>query len=103
MNARLNSQLIEHELEVQRMSDYNRAMALQRNELASVDDPTLDQILTGIEGVNKLIFDHLATEPYGYNTPRKLLLSTPEQLAQVPGISLEMANKILEQIRKQRM
>lgn len=103
MNARLNSRLIEHELEVQRMSDYNRAMALQRNELASVDDPTLDQILTGIEGVNKLIFDHLATEPYGYNTPRKLLLSTPEQLAQVPGISLEMANKILEQIRKQRM
>lgn len=103
MNARLNSRLIEHELEVQRMSDYNRTMALQRSELASADDPTLDEPLTSIEGVNKLIFDHLAAEPYGYNTPRKLLLSTPEQLAQVPGISLDMANKILEQIRKQRM
>lgn len=101
MNARLNSRLIECELEVQRMSDYNRAMALQRNELASVDDPSLDEPLTGIEGVNKLIFEHLAAE--GYNTPRRLLLSAPEQLAQVPGISLDMASKILEQIRKQRM
>ncbi len=101
MNARLNSRLIGYELEVQRMSDYNRAMALQRNELASVDDPSLDEPLTGIEGVNKLIFEHLAAE--GYNTPRRLLLSAPEQLAQVPGISLDMASKILEQIRKQRM
>src|SRR5262249_41285084 len=31
MNARLNSRLIEYELEVQRMSDYNKTMALQRS------------------------------------------------------------------------
>ncbi|MCE5316428.1 MAG: transcription termination factor NusA [Parachlamydia sp.] len=101
MNARLNSRLIDYELEVQRMTDYNKAMALQRNELASAEDPLLDEPLTGIEGINKLIFEHLAAE--GFNTMRRLLLSTPEQLAQVSGISLDMANKILEQIRKQRM
>lgn len=101
MNARLNSQLIGYELEVQKMTDYNRAMTIQRGELAAADDPTLDEPLKGIEGVNNLIFEHLVAE--GYNTPRRLLLTAPEQLAAVPGISLDMAGKILEQIRKQRI
>lgn len=101
MNARLNSQLIGYELEVQRMSDYTKTMELQRSELASSDDPELDSLLTGIEGVNSLIFEHLVAE--GFNTPRTLLMASTEQLAKIPGISLEMADKILEQIRKQRM
>ena len=42
MNARLNSQLIGYDLEVQRMTDYNRTMAIQRQELAAIEDPTLD-------------------------------------------------------------
>lgn len=101
MNARLNSQLIGYELEVQRMSDYTKTMEIQRTELASSEDPELDQPLKNIEGVNNLIFEHLAAE--GFNTQRALLLATTEKLAKIPGISLEMADKILEQIRKQRM
>ena len=101
MNARLNSQLIGYELEVQRISDYNKTMVLQRNELASSDNPELDQPIENLEGVNNLIFEHLVAE--GYNTPRAFLMATTEQLAKIPGISLEMADKILEQIRKQRM
>jgi N utilization substance protein A len=101
MNARLNSSLIGYDLEVQRMTEYNRAMAVQRTELASSEDPSLDQPLNNIEGVNKLIFEHLVQE--GYNTPRSLLLASPEKLAAIPGISLEMADHILDQIRKQRM
>ena len=101
MNARLNSRLIGYDLEVQRMTDYNRTMAIQRDELASTDDPTLDQPLTTIEGVNSLIFDHLVAE--GYSTLRSLLKATPAQLSTIPGISLELADKILEQIRKQRI
>lgn len=100
MNARLNSDLIERELEVQRMGDYNRTTALQRNELAESDDPTLDIKLERIEGLNKLIFDLLVAE--GLDTPRALLTATPERLATIPGISIEKADKLLEQIRKQR-
>lgn len=102
MNARLNSRLIGYDLEVQRMTDYNRTMEIEREELASIDDPTLDEPLTAIEGINSLIIDHLVAEGEGYTTLRSLLKATPEQLATIPGISLEMANKILEQIRKQR-
>ncbi len=94
MNARLNGQLIGYELDIQRMSDYNRAMA-------SSEDETLDEPLTEIEGLNKLIFEHLVAE--GFNTPRMLLTASPEKLATIPGISIETADKILEQIRKQRM
>jgi N utilization substance protein A len=101
MNARLNSQLIGYELEVQRMSDYTRTMEIQRSELASSEDPELDKPLKGIDGVNNLIFEHLVAE--GFNTPRALLMASTEQLAKIPGISLEMADKIHEQIRKQRI
>lgn len=104
MNARLNSQLIGYDIEVQRMTDYNRTMEIQREEYASVDDPTLDLPLTELEGFNKttfdLISDQLAAE--GYTTIRSLLQTTPEKLATIAGINLETADKILEQIRKQR-
>ena len=101
MNARLNSRLIGYELEVQRITDYNKQMAVRRTELAHSDDPTLDEPLEELAGVNQLVFDHLVDE--GYKTPRSLLLATPEQLAKVPGINLDIADMILEQIRKQRM
>lgn len=101
MNARLNSRLIGYDLEVQRMTDYNRTMAIQRTELAESEDPTLDDPLDNIEGVNKLVFEHLVAE--GFSTPRALLLASPEQLSNVAGISLEMADHILEQVRKQRL
>jgi N utilization substance protein A len=102
MNTRLNGQLIGYELEVQKMTDYNRAMAIQRNELASLDDPSLDRVLTHNDiGVSSLVFKYLQDE--GLNTPRALLMASPEKLAAVPGIDLGTADKILEQIRKQRM
>lgn len=101
MNARLNGELIGYELEVQKITDYNKASAIQRTELALSDDPTLDEPLKRIEGINPLLFEHLVAE--GYSTPRALLKTSSEKLATIPGINLETADKILEQIRKQRM
>lgn len=104
LNANLNGQLIGCILEVQKMTDYNRSMAFLRTEVASLDDPYLDESLKSIEGLNKLVFEQLVAE--GFSTPRKILTATPEQLSSIPGISLDLAenlsNKILEQIRKQR-
>ncbi|MDF2549172.1 MAG: nusA [Chlamydiales bacterium] len=101
MNAQLTGELIGRDLEVQKMSDYQETMNLERTRLADADDPSLDMQLELIEGVNPLIFEHLVAE--GYDTPRKLLLATPETISSVPGISIDMADKILEKIRKQRM
>lgn len=100
MNARLNGRLIGYDLEVQRMTDYHRTIELQRLELASSDNPELDLPIENIEGINSLVFNHLVAE--GYTTLRKLLQASPEQLSAIPGISRDMADKILEQIRKQR-
>lgn len=97
MNARLNGQLVGYDLEVQRIGDYNRAIILRCAEVAAGDDPALDEPLESIEGVSSLMVEHLAAEGF---TVRKLLTSTRDQL---PGISPEAADKILEQIRKKWM
>ncbi|MEC7840333.1 MAG: transcription termination factor NusA [Chlamydiota bacterium] len=101
MNAKLNSHLIGYDLEVQRIRDYKLQMTVERAELADSDDKSLDEPLERIEGVNSLIFEHLLEK--NFSTPRKILTANPEELAQIPGISLDMADFILEQIRKQRM
>lgn len=105
MNARLNGQLIGSDLEVQKMTEYNRAMAVQRAELASSEDPTLDEQLTSIDGINPLLFEQLIENllAEGLGTPRALLMTNVDKLSSIPGISKELAEKILEQIRKQRM
>ncbi len=99
MNARLNGDLIGYELEVQKMTDYNRSTAIQRAELADANDPALDLPLKSIEGINNMIFEHLVAE--GFGTPRALLMATTEKLAAIPGIGKDVADRILEQIQKQ--
>jgi transcription termination/antitermination protein NusA len=97
MNARLNGQLINAELLVQKMSEYQAALTIERTQMASENDPTLDQPLQ-IEGMSSMIVESLIGA--GYDTPRKLLNSNPKELSAIPEISMEMADKILEQIRK---
>jgi N utilization substance protein A len=99
MNARLNGELIGLELQVQKWSDYQAVTKIEREELAAKDDPELDQALV-IEGMSPLIVESLISA--GYDTLRKVLSATQQELATIPEISLEMADKILEQIRKQR-
>lgn len=100
MNQQLNSELIGYKLEVHRMTDYNLAQVVQQNEFVSsltLEEGALDKPLEGIEGINPMIFEQLSSE--GYGTLRSLLLATPKKLSQVPGISLDMAEKILETVR----
>ncbi len=100
MNARLNGALIDGELQVQKMSQYHALMNIERAQIASSDDPTLDVKLS-TEDVSGMIIRSLIDA--GYDTPRKVLSATREQLADtIPEISLEMADKILEQIQKKR-
>ncbi len=100
MNARLNGELAGVELQVQKMSQYQTAMNIERAQIAQSEDPSLDERLA-IEGVSGMIIESLIGA--GFDTPRKVLNATAEQLATIPEISLEMADKILDQIRKKRV
>lgn len=97
LNAKLTGLLIGYDLEVQRMSEYNKALEIQRIQMAESNDPKLDEPLE-IEGINKLIIYNLVHA--GYNTLRKVLGATVDQIASVPGITLDMAYSILEEISK---
>ncbi len=100
LNVRLIGELISTQLDVQKLSDYKRIKALERANLASLDDPRLDEPFTHIDNISSLVVDQLIAE--NLNTPRKILMAPLEQLAAIPGISLERAEKILEQITKQK-
>src|SRR3990167_9763379 len=82
MNARLTGVMVGYELEVQRMSEYNKALEIQRLQLAESGDKSLDEPLQ-IEGFNKLIVQNLIHA--GYDTLRKLLQVNITEVAQVPG------------------
>lgn len=97
MNARLNGQLIGYELEIQKMSDYKQLVAVERRELAASTDPALDKPLQ-ITGISSLLIENLIDA--GYATPRKVLQAGPEDLCTVPGVSLESADRILEQLKE---
>ena len=97
MNARLTGQLIGYELEVQRMSEYNKALEIQRMQLAESEDPNLDKPLE-IPGINRLVVENLAQS--GFESLRKVLQASAAELAKVPGVSIDMAYKVLEEASK---
>lgn len=99
MNARLNGDLIGAELQVQKMSDYQQIASIQRQQLALAEDPSLDEKLH-LEGMSSFITASLIAA--NYDTPRKVLLASPEELAKIPEISLEIANKVLNEICKKK-
>lgn len=94
MNARLTGQLIGYELEAQRLSEFNKILEIQRFQLSESDNQKMDMPLD-IPGINRLILQNLIQA--GYDTLRKVLKATNIELSAVPGISFEMANKILEE------
>jgi transcription termination/antitermination protein NusA len=96
VNLRLTGQLVGYKIEIQKLTDYNRTMLLQREELASSEDSILDEPLTSLEGISHLVFDNLVAE--GLNTPRRILQLPIEKLKAIPGISGEIADRILDKI-----
>ncbi len=98
MNARLLAQLIDAEVTVQKITEYQKLVAVQMKELSEGTLDKLDAPLK-IEGVSYLILDNLIHA--GYDTIRKIALSDPELIAkEVPGFNyFDIADKILEQLK----
>ena len=99
MNARLIAKLIEKEIEVQKISEYQKLIAVHLAELGDSEDPSLDEPLK-IKGLSPLLLENLIGA--GYDTLRKVVQEKPLELtAQVPGLNyLDMADKIIDQTKK---
>jgi N utilization substance protein A len=102
MNARLIGQMLERDIEVQKISEYQKLLTIQMAELSDSPDPSFDEKLK-IEGVSGLILDSLAS--VGYDTLRKLMIAMPTDLStKVPGVNYyDLADKVLEQTRKRKV
>ena len=98
-NIRLTSELIGVKVEVHKMSEYQKEMVLERKQIALSDAPALDHPIEKIEFINQLIVNSIVSA--GLDTPRKLLTTSPQELAKLADISLQMADDLLEQVRKE--
>ncbi|NGX28280.1 MAG: hypothetical protein K940chlam1_00455 [Candidatus Anoxychlamydiales bacterium] len=96
MNARLIARLIDQEVDFQKLTEYQKLVAIQMIELSDSDNPALDEPLK-IQGLSSLLVQGLIAA--GYDTIRKVLSEKPAELVtKVPGINyLDLADKILEQ------
>lgn len=101
MNARLIGQMIGKDIEVQKISDYQKILTVHMAELSDSEDPHLDEKIR-IEGVSGLITESLASA--GFDTLRKLMKADPAEIpSKVPGVNYyDLADKVLEQTRKRR-
>lgn len=101
MNARLIGQMIEKEIEVQKLTDYQKLLTIQMAELAESTDNSIDERLK-IEGVSGLINESLIGA--GYDTLRKFMQAIPSEVpTKVPGVNYyDLADKLLEQMRKKK-
>lgn len=96
-NVRLTSDLVGVKVEVHKLSEYQKELTFERRQLALSDNPALDKEITKIEGVNPLVMDSILAA--NLNTPKKLLSMTPQELAKLADISLQIAEDLLEQVK----
>ncbi len=99
INARLISKLIEKNIEVQKITDFEKLTVVQLAELSESDDQSFDEPLK-INGLSSLLSQGLIAA--GLDTLRKVMETKPEEIVQkVPGINyLDLAEKILDQIKQ---
>lgn len=99
MNARLIGQMLGREIEIQKISEYQKLISIQMLEFSEIEDASFDERIK-IEGVGSLIIEGLVGA--GYDTLRKLMKADPAEVpAKVPGLNYyDLADKILELMRK---
>lgn len=102
MNARLIGQLLDSTIEVQKITEYQKLLAVQMAELSTSEDSSFDERLK-IEGVSSLIIESLVGA--GFDTLRKIMKADPSEIpAKVPGVNYyDLADKIIDQIRKKKV
>ncbi|MDJ0651830.1 MAG: transcription termination factor NusA [Simkaniaceae bacterium] len=98
MNARLNAELISAELDVKKMSEYQLELSFERKQIQLEESPELDVEIDTIEGMNQFVIESL--KEAGFDTPRKILNKSPKELSKETGISVEMADDLVEKLRK---
>jgi N utilization substance protein A len=101
MNARLIGQMMGKEIDVQKMGEHQKLLAVQMAEYGEEADPAFDDPIK-IEGVSSLITSGLVLA--GYDTLRKFMKADPAELStKVPGVNYyDLADRIAEIIRKKR-
>ncbi|MFA5249902.1 MAG: transcription termination factor NusA [Parachlamydiales bacterium] len=95
MNIRLTAKLIDKELKVKKMTEYQKLIAVYMAELADSSDPLLDQSVNVLD-LSKLLIESLKSA--GFETIRQIASAKALDITTAaPGVNyLDLAEKILE-------
>ncbi len=98
MNARLIGRILECAIDVQKISEYQKILAVRMVELGDSPNVSLDEPLR-VEGVSPLILQGLIGA--GYLTLRQFMHADPAEISQkVPGVNYyDLADKIADQLK----
>lgn len=97
-HARLISKILEKDVNFFKQSDYERQVELEREELAALEHPVLDDPIGSVPGINQFVAENLVAA--GLETLRIVLAKQPAEIAASADISLAMAEDLIEQLRK---
>lgn len=98
MNARLNAELVESEITIKKLSEYQAELSFEREKISNEEGRDLDMSIDSVEGINPFVLASLKESHL--DTLRKILQANPEDLCKQTGISREMADEIIEKIKK---
>ncbi len=95
MNIRLTSRLIDKELKVQKISEYQKLITVYMAELADSSDAILAEKTESLS-ISKLLIESLKAA--GFDTVEKIVKAKPAEItSSAPGVNyLDLAEKILE-------
>ena len=98
MNARLNASLVGLEINIKKMTEYKNELNFDRKKMQLEESPELDIEIGNVEGMNPLVIETL--KEASFDTPRKILQVTSKELSKETGLSVELAEEIMEKLHK---
>lgn len=96
-NTRLNAELIGCDIQVKKASEYEATLSFERKQIQLEESPKLDLPIQAVEGMSPFVIDTL--KEAGFDTPRKILNVSSKELSKETGISIEMAEDLVQKLR----
>jgi N utilization substance protein A len=101
VNTRLNEKLIGYPIQIWKLSEYMRFTTEAPQINIDIDNAIYQVPISSLTEINPFVLEQLLEA--GYDTPKAVLSVSTDELCRTAGITLEVAERVHSEIRKQRL